>query len=229
MENNLSKIIEKINNLFDLANNNPNENEAMSAALKAQELMAKYNISMVQLNDSEEREEIVTIGVNVNDINKNSGSIKWRFDLSNVVAKNFRCEVCYSNIGHVYFVGYRTDSEIAARTFTFLFQTGNRLATNYYNKIYRSGGDTKGVKTAYLWGFTRGVQDRLERQSFELMIVEPKEVKETFEEITKGFKQKSIRQKATRGANFDEAYETGREDGNSVVDGTRIEDKEVAV
>ena len=227
MNTNLDKIIEKINNLFDLANNNPNENEAMAAALKAQELMAKYNVSMVQLNDTETKEEIVTVGVNVNDINKNSGAIKWRFDLAHVVANNFRCEVCFSNIGHVYFVGYKTDSEIAARTFTFLFQTGNRLSTNYYSKMYKRGKDTRGIKTAYLWGFTRGVQDKLEKQSFELMIVEPKEVKEHFEDMTKDYKRKSVKSSIKYGANVDDAYETGREDGNSVVDGTRLEDKAV--
>lgn len=37
----MEKILNKIKNLLDLANNNPNENEAIAAALKAQELMAK--------------------------------------------------------------------------------------------------------------------------------------------------------------------------------------------
>ena len=38
------KILNKIKNLLDLANNNPNEHEALAAALKAQELMAKYGV-----------------------------------------------------------------------------------------------------------------------------------------------------------------------------------------
>ena len=38
------KIMEKIKKLLALANNNPSEDEAMAAALKAQEMMAKYNI-----------------------------------------------------------------------------------------------------------------------------------------------------------------------------------------
>ena len=38
------KILEKIEKLLALAGNNPSENEAISAALKAQELMAKYKI-----------------------------------------------------------------------------------------------------------------------------------------------------------------------------------------
>ena len=37
----MEDIIKKIKNLMDLANNNPNQHEALAAALKAQELMAK--------------------------------------------------------------------------------------------------------------------------------------------------------------------------------------------
>lgn len=49
----MEKILNKIKNLLDLANNNPNENEAIAAALKAQELMAKYNIELDQLDSKE--------------------------------------------------------------------------------------------------------------------------------------------------------------------------------
>lgn len=54
----MEKILNKIKNLLDLANN-PNENEAIAAALKAQELMAKYNIELDQLDDKKETREIV--------------------------------------------------------------------------------------------------------------------------------------------------------------------------
>jgi len=228
MNTDLNKIIEKINNLFDLSKNNPNENEAMAAALKAQELMAKYNVSMVQLEDADSvKEDIVTIGVNVNDIKGSSGTIKWRYELARVIANNFRCELCFSNQGDVYFVGYKTDSEIAARTFTFLFQTGNRLSVNYYSKMYKAGRNTDGVRSAYLYGFVHGVKDKLERQSFELMIVTPQEVTDKFNEITAGYTKKSIKTTIKTNRACDDAYNTGREDGNSVVDGTRIEEKAV--
>ena len=59
MEISMEKILNKIKNLLDLANNNPNENEAIAAALKAQELMAKYNIELDQLDEKKETREIV--------------------------------------------------------------------------------------------------------------------------------------------------------------------------
>lgn len=54
------KIIEKIKKCLELANNNPSEEEAKSAALMAQKLLAKYNISMSDVEDvSSECEEVV--------------------------------------------------------------------------------------------------------------------------------------------------------------------------
>ena len=50
------KIIKKVKNLLDLANNNPSENEAIAAALKAQELMAKYNIDSSAINGEDSKE-----------------------------------------------------------------------------------------------------------------------------------------------------------------------------
>lgn len=43
------KIIKKIEKLFALAGNNPNEKEAEAALLKAQKLMAEYGIEQSQL------------------------------------------------------------------------------------------------------------------------------------------------------------------------------------
>lgn len=48
-------IIEKVRKLLRLAGNNPNEAEATLAMERAQELLAKYNLSMAQLDQSKER------------------------------------------------------------------------------------------------------------------------------------------------------------------------------
>ena len=54
------KIIEKIRKCLELANNNPSEEEAKSAALMAQKLIAKYDISMADVEDvASQCEEIV--------------------------------------------------------------------------------------------------------------------------------------------------------------------------
>lgn len=44
-------VLKKIRNLLALAGNNPNENEAHAAACKAQELLAKYHLSMSDIKE----------------------------------------------------------------------------------------------------------------------------------------------------------------------------------
>ena len=56
------KILKKIENLLALAGNNPSENEAIAAALKAQELMAKYNIELADIEGETPKDNIVKIG-----------------------------------------------------------------------------------------------------------------------------------------------------------------------
>ena len=49
------QILEKVKKLFALAGNNPNEQEAALALAKAQEILAKYNLSMAQLDEAKEQ------------------------------------------------------------------------------------------------------------------------------------------------------------------------------
>lgn len=90
----MEKILNKIKNLLDLANNNPNENEAIAAALKAQELMAKYNIELDQLDDKKETREIVEEIYHQSDKHEMR---KWKIGLADIIAQNFRCKVYFTN------------------------------------------------------------------------------------------------------------------------------------
>ena len=45
------QIIEKIKKIMALSENNPNQNEAIAAALKAQKLMAKFHIEESELGE----------------------------------------------------------------------------------------------------------------------------------------------------------------------------------
>ena len=96
----MEKILNKIKNLLDLANNNPNENEAIAAALKAQELMAKYDIELDQLDDKKETREIVK------EVYRQSGKHemkRWKIGLASIIAENFRCKVYFINKQDVVF------------------------------------------------------------------------------------------------------------------------------
>lgn len=211
------KILNKIKNLLDLANNNPNENEALAAALKAQELMAKYNVELEQLDEKKESREIVE------EIYKASSKHemkKWKFGLASIVANNFRCKVYFQNRCDVVFYGYSEDAKIALQVFAFLYETGNKFAVRYYNKCKKEGRETKGIMNTYLMGFTKGVADVLEKQCTALMIVTPEEVNHQFEAMASGWK----RVKSTiRVTDDTKAMAQGNRDGRDVAQARTLE------
>lgn len=212
------KILEKIRNLLDLANNNPNENEAIAAALKAQELMAKYDVELEQLDDKKENREIVE------EIYRQSGKHemkKWKWGLAGIIAKNFRCKYYALNKADIVFYGYKEDAKIALSVFTYLYETGNKLALRYYNQVKKSGEDTKGVMNTYLLGFRDGVKSVLEKQCTALMIVTPTEVIDTFAEKTKYFGRFSTSLSTLGSGNA--AYSVGKTDGKDMANARSLE------
>lgn len=153
---NMEKILNKIKNCLDLTNNNPNENEAITAALKAQELMAKYNIELDQVEDAgKEEREISEEMFECSD--------KWKVKLANIIAKNFRCKVYFMNRLNVVFYGYKEDAKIALQVFKYLYTVGNKFANTCYYNCKKEGKETKGVKNTYLVGFCDGVASVLEK------------------------------------------------------------------
>lgn len=213
----MEKILNKIKNLLDLANNNPNENEAIAAALKAQELMAKYNIELDQLDDKKETREIVKEIYHQSDKHEMR---KWKISLADIIAQNFKCKVYFMNKKDVVFYGYKEDAKIALNVFTYLYEIGNKFAVRYYNKCKKEGKETRGVMNAYLVGFNDGIAEVLEKQCTALMIVTPKEVTESFEEMTNGWK--TIKS-TLRLSGDTSAYSNGKSDGKDMATARNIE------
>ena len=176
------KIIENIKNLMDLANNNPNENEALAAALKAQQLMAKYNVHMENLERDEPEERITK---KVFDGSNYTGNRKWRPILARVIAQNFRCKY-YLSLDCIVFYGYENDAEIALNVFKMLISVGTKLSQKEYYERKKNGLSTKGVMNAFLLGFCDGVKEVLDKQCTALMIVTPKKVEEDFQAMISG-------------------------------------------
>lgn len=213
----MEKILNKIKNLLDLANNNPNENEAIAAALKAQELMAKYNIELDQLDDKKETREIVKEVYHQSDKHEMK---KWKIGLAGIIAQNFRCEVYFLGVKGVVFYGYKEDAKIALQVFSYLYEIGNKFAVRYYNKCKKEGKETRGVMNTYLVGFRDGVAEVLEKQCTALMIVTPKEVTESYEEMTKDWK--SVKS-TLRLSGDTSAYSNGKSDGRDMATARSIE------
>ena len=211
------KIIQKIQNLLDLANNNPSEEEAIAAAAKAQELMAKYDIQIGDLGDTDENEIVEEVFYD----NGKHEMKRWKVGLASVVAKNFRCKHYFLGKKNVVFYGHKTDAKIALNTFSYLYTAGNKLANNYYYNKKKMGFETKGVMNSYLAGFKKGIQDKLDTQCTALMIITPEDVSTSFEEMTENWKHST-----TKIAIYDsDAFEQGKRDGNAAMSANRLEEK----
>lgn len=157
------KIIEKIRKILELSKNNPSEYEAKADALKAQELMIKYHIMQADVEDIAHIEEISEKKV------KTGNGNKWKYYLSNIIEKNFRCKHYFIQRHTVVFYGYDTDAQIAAEVFSFLFKEGIKASNKYYSKeksktrkygYYFNGA---GLKNEFLLGYLKGIKEELEK------------------------------------------------------------------
>lgn len=212
------EILKKIEKLLALAGNNPNENEAIAAALKAQELMAKHNIELAEVQGADSKKEITK---EVYELRRSSHNVsKWKYTLSHIIAKNFCCRTYAINRKDIVFYGYEKDAKIALEVFRFLFETGNRLAERHYRKCRKEGKETKRILNTYLTGFCDGIREVLDRQCTALMLVIPKEVEEAYKEHSKNFIRISNKLKIS---GDDSAYKTGRQEGKDIAAARSIE------
>ena len=214
----MEEIIKKIEKLLALAGNNPNENEAMVAAAKAQEMIAKYNIDIANIGSANKKPEIDT---STHTIPSNYHyNRKWRYELALIISRNFRCKVYVIGRDHIIFYGFKNDTKAALSVFSFLFNTGNKLAVKYYNEYKKTHYNTRGVLNMYLDGFCRGVADILDEQCKALMIVTPKEVEDAWTEKSKSFRG-SIDSSIKTNGDFD-IYDSGRQDGRNAMQSKQL-------
>lgn len=216
---NSERIIEKIKKVLELSRNNPSENEAQAAALKAQELMAQYHISLAEVEDVQDVENIVEESIMV------GNGCKWKYRLANVVARNFRCRTFYYGTRIVVFYGYETDAKIAAQTFEYLFKIGHSKGLKERAEYKKAGLWTDGIYNNFCAGFIKGVSSALDKQCTALMIVVPKEVNEKCDERLSHCKKtidSSLNLSSWHGA---EARDKGYAAGRSAMESKAIESK----
>lgn len=173
------KIIKRIEKLFALAGNNPNEKEAEAALLKAQKLMAEYGIEQSQLTG--EKITYATVYSNVHPHRINNA-------LAEIIAKSFSCKViiAYNHKGKrvLSFFGRTEFAEAANYTFEFVC----KIMIHGGNRATRENGVNPGTKGAavyynsYCHGFIMGVKSKTDEQCKALMIVVPKDVEDSFHE-----------------------------------------------
>ena len=206
--------IEKIKKCLALANDNGNENEAKTALLQAQKLMAKYNIS-IEMTETEEQvayaqEECV-----------HRYDAAYRKPLARVIAENFRCKFFYRG-GKVVFFGRDFDARVAREAFEYAYEFAMKEGNKLERAAYEKYGTARGVHSSYTAGFIAGLKSALEAQCTALMIVTPPDVKEQFAEMSAGWGTARGGFRLTSNIDGD-AYRRGHHDGRTVMNGRRVE------
>ena len=210
MEESKVKIIAKIKNLMELAQDNPSDEEGQTALLMAQKLMLKHDIHLSQVETHDEPKKFET-GVAVGKSGKRVAW--WEKDMSIVIATNFRCYVInqrnpYLRTSEILFFGEKEDSAMAAKIY--------EAALIYLRyRLKRLPNKSPEFKNSYLMGFILSLDDRFQKQveEFGLMILPKKEV---LEELQKEFTNLSKANTKLPDAGFDqEGYDLGKEQGAS--------------
>lgn len=170
----IEKVLEKVRKLFALAGNNPSEEEAQSAALLAQELIAKYNLT---ITDEEEKLEMTESSFETG-VDKS-----WKYELASVIERNFRVKSYWIGTRKVVFYGYKQDTEVAREVFQYLFKVCEKNARRECRKSYQTYGTERGVYFSYTRGFIKGIGQKLDEQCTALMVITPPEVNDQWQEF----------------------------------------------
>ncbi len=163
----MNQILEKISKTLQLGTNNNNENEAQSAILAAQRLMAKYQITQEDvdtfLNENESKDTEVITEKAENEMNND----KWKRRLMIVIAKNFRCDVYYQN-KKLIVVGAKEDIQISKRVYLYakqaILNSFKIFFKENYNVEYITPSNRNKYKREYAFGFIKGLSEKFEEQ-----------------------------------------------------------------
>lgn len=216
-ENEMELVIRKVQKLLALADEsrNPSEEEAISASMKVQKLLAKYNLDIAAVTGEEKKEEIEQVIADVG-----TGK-KWKYTLANIVANSYCCKCFYRGSEMIVFYGFRSDVLIARRVFMYLFKVGNTLAAKHVKQRKENGAwRVDGVYNSFCQGFCDGVNSELQKNCRALMLVTPKEVETSFIKFSEGFKSVDHSLDMTDWT----AYREGEEEGRRALTGRYIGD-----
>lgn len=209
------KMIEKVRKLFKLAGNNPSMEEAQAALLKAQQIMAEYEIDEADVNLQKELKYVLLKATHAN----NEG---FRVPLSSIIARNFRCKnIMVGAVVHFY--GREEDVQVCVEVFNYAYKFAKNRGIALRNKYREEGKYHKGVANSYFRGFMAGLQAQLDSQSTALAIIVPPDVNENF---SKTFTKlgKYNHGMAQQHVDFD-VYGKGKQDGQAFFSRTQISGK----
>lgn len=195
------KVLEKIKKLLALAGNNPSEEEAKAAMLKAQELMLRYHIENPETINND---KVVAVYYDLGSRRKT----EFVLLISVLVADNFRSRTVHSG-QKIYFIGFEADAKAAMEVYVYLLNFGDQAHDRYFsvNPISRQ------ADIDWRYGYIAGLQTAFNsRAGYELMITVPTKVQELVDKLNKKNTEFTQNDRPSRlqGA-FTDGFRRGRE------------------
>lgn len=207
----MNKIADKIQKLLNLAGNNPNEEEAQAALLKAQKLMAQYNVDLESLGDGKKE---LKCSLELTKVKANPRDNQVQV----IIANAFACKPIISCGRHLMFFGREDNAKAAKSCMEFIHKTmerGIRRICREYG-LESSERGASAIYNGYAKGFIEGLRDTVGAQTVALAIVVPEDVKEAFAKKfpnVSQYKSKST----TWDPSYMNAYYQGKQDGRSAM------------
>lgn len=203
-----TNIADKIQKLLALAGNNPNENEAKAALLKAQQLMAQYNVDMEGLHQGESiKYDLIVTKVKAHQLRNSLGTI---------IANSFACRIIIYG-GKIGFFGREDNAKASASAFEFAFRVmhknGKKAVRDAGYTPHRAGAAN--YYNSYALGFLSGIKSAMDAQTVALAVVVPEDVNNEFKSR---FQTKSYQSRGLSSAVSADSYARGFRDGSTVMD-----------
>lgn len=188
----MADVKEKIALLLNLASNNPSENEARAALLKARELMAKHKLRPEECQKTDKVKVIrEVLGVTCTALTN-----PWACALSAVIAEHYCCCAYRQHAGgkrtqYIGLVGLEDDFEIAKRVFLYAYDCVTSACKSQIKRDpYDPPGTYREKCNAYGWGFVQGVERAFteqdeQNQEWGLVLVVPQAVTDSMADMGK--------------------------------------------
>lgn len=208
------EVISRIKKLLALGESS-NEHEAKVAMLKAQELLVRHKLSMVEINAYKDTHK------NISELKSNVSFLKakWKSKLAYIIAENFGCYRYFRNKHNsqaIIFFGREEDIVVCNIVLEYAVDCISNTVRRLRNKYKREGYSTRGLEEDYALGFIEGLSTAFERQKEQnqewgLILVKDKAVVEAYGNI----KFKRTIDTSTKFNGFSDVYSSGVEDGEN--------------
>lgn len=210
-------IIEKVKKLLALAKSD-NANEAYLAMTRAQEIQAKYNIRVTEIEEKEET--VIDITVSPEDTKSTTSAYLY---LGSHLAKHFRVEVYKSRAG-LGIIGLSQDVEVFQEVFRFVYAALRNISARFVKSLpsCMDRSTKTAEKNLYIRGFITGAGESLELNEAEhaLVVVTPQSVTQYKDKKCNGVWRSSAKMSHNAAT-----YNAGYQDGMAV---TRNHKKQIA-